>query len=96
MIRVTRHMARGIEMEHPAVFPIKLSEHIIQSWEGNVYDPFLGSGTTLIAAEQLGRVCFGMEIDPGYVGVILQRAADMGLTPTLLETTEPQATPCAK
>lgn len=38
-----------------------------------VYDPFLGSGTTLIAAEQLGRRCFGMEIDPAYCDVIVQR-----------------------
>ena len=46
-----------------------------------VYDPFLGSGTTLIAAEQLGRICYGMEISPAYVAVILQRAKDVGLEP---------------
>ena len=39
----------------------------------SVYDPFLGSGTTLIAAEQLGKACFGMEIDPAYCDVIVQR-----------------------
>jgi DNA modification methylase len=38
-----------------------------------VYDPFLGSGTTLIAAEQTGRVCYGMEIDPRYCDVIVRR-----------------------
>lgn len=38
-----------------------------------VYDPFLGSGTTLIAAEQLGRVCVGTEIDPAYCDVIVER-----------------------
>ena len=38
-----------------------------------VYDPFLGSGTTLIAAELTGRVCYGMELDPKYVDVIVQR-----------------------
>lgn len=41
-----------------------------------VYDPFLGSGTTLIACENLGRKCRGCEIDPGYVAVILQRYKD--------------------
>jgi DNA modification methylase len=61
-----------------------------------VYDPFLGSGTTLIAAEQLGRVCFGMEIDPGYTAVVLERASGLGLEPKLIETIEPQAAPCAK
>lgn len=40
---------------------------------GSVYDPFLGSGTTLIAAEQLGRKCYGMEISPQYCDVILAR-----------------------
>lgn len=39
----------------------------------SVYDPFLGSGTTLIAAEQLGRKCFGIEISPSYCDVILTR-----------------------
>ena len=38
-----------------------------------VYDPFLGSGTTLIAAEMTGRVCCGVEIDPAYVDVIIDR-----------------------
>ena len=41
-----------------------------------VYDPFLGSGTTLIAAEQLGRKCYGMEIDPKYCDVIVKRWED--------------------
>jgi len=38
-----------------------------------VYDPFLGSGTTLIAADQTGRICYGLELDPKYVDVIIQR-----------------------
>ena len=38
-----------------------------------VYDPFLGSGTTLIAAETTGRVCLGMELDPRYVDVAVRR-----------------------
>lgn len=39
----------------------------------DVYDPFLGSGTTIIAAEQLGRTCYGMEIEPKYCQVIVDR-----------------------
>jgi hypothetical protein len=38
-----------------------------------VYDPFLGSGSVLIAAEATGRICHGLEIDPGYVDVIVRR-----------------------
>jgi len=38
-----------------------------------VYEPFCGSGTTLIAAEQLGRTCYGMEISPAYCDVIVKR-----------------------
>jgi DNA modification methylase len=38
-----------------------------------VYEPFCGSGTTLIAAEQTGRVCYGVELDPKYVDVIIRR-----------------------
>jgi DNA modification methylase len=38
-----------------------------------VYDPFLGSGTTLIAAEQSERLCYGVDIDPRYVDVAVQR-----------------------
>jgi DNA modification methylase len=38
-----------------------------------IYDPFLGSGTSLIAAEMSGRVCYGLELDPSYVDVIVRR-----------------------
>ncbi len=38
-----------------------------------VYDPFLGSGTTLIAPELTERVCYGIELDPKYVRVIIER-----------------------
>lgn len=41
--------------------------------EDHVYDPFLGSGTTLIAAEQLDRSCFGLELNPAYCDVIVER-----------------------
>src|SRR5450759_1051609 len=50
-----------------------------------VYDPFLGSGTTLIAAETTGRVCLGMELEPRYVDVAVKRwQAFTGLDACLL------------
>jgi DNA modification methylase len=45
-----------------------------------VYDPFLGSGGTLIAAHRLGRVCYGCELDPKYADAVLRRAEAEGLT----------------
>jgi DNA modification methylase len=51
-----------------------------------VYDPFLGSGTTLVACENLHRVCYAMDIDPGYVAVSLHRWAVLtGETPVRVE-----------
>ncbi|MDD5458135.1 MAG: DNA methyltransferase [Phycisphaerae bacterium] len=53
--------------------------HILTSFDGTcgiVYEPFAGSGTTIIAAERLGRRCFAMEIDPVYVDVAVKRWED--------------------
>ena len=74
--------------EHPTMKPTALFGRAIQNHTRGgdiVADPFLGSGTTLIAAEQLGRVCYGVEIAPKYVAVILQRAVDADLTPRLTD-----------
>ncbi len=64
---------------HPTQKPVALMvtplENHLQRGE-SVYEPFGGSGTTLIAAEMSGRRCFAMEIDPTYVDVIRQRYAD--------------------
>jgi len=38
-----------------------------------IYDPFLGSGTSLIAGEMSGRICYGVELDPAYVDVVVRR-----------------------
>lgn len=45
-----------------------------------VFEPFLGSGTTLIAAHREGRICYGCEIEPKYADVILRRVEAEGLT----------------
>jgi hypothetical protein len=50
-----------------------------------VFDPFLGSGTTLIAAELTGRICYGLDIDPKYVDVIVRRWQDLTGRPATLE-----------
>lgn len=50
-----------------------------------VYDPFLGSGTTLIAAQLTERICYGLEIDPRYVDVIIRRWQLLTKQPAILE-----------
>jgi DNA modification methylase len=61
---------------HTAAFPVGLPAWFMKAYsdEGDaVYDPFMGSGSTLIAAEQEQRACFGMEISPVYCDVIVKR-----------------------
>ena len=62
--------------DHPTQKPVLLFEtpiaNHLRAGEA-VYDPFLGSGTCLLAAERLGRHCYGMEIDPRYVQVTIER-----------------------
>ncbi|MEM6260402.1 MAG: site-specific DNA-methyltransferase [Planctomycetota bacterium] len=61
---------------HPTQKPLELFERAIRNSSKRsdlVFDPFLGSGTTLIAAARLGRRCFGIELEPGYCDVIVRR-----------------------
>ncbi len=62
--------------EHPTMKPVALFAYLVanSSAPGSLlYDPFLGSGTTLVAAEQLGRRCYGLELSPRYCDVIVAR-----------------------
>lgn len=62
--------------EHPTMKPVVLIEKAVansSNWNDVVVDPFLGSGTTLVACERLNRACYAMEIDPRYVDVSVRR-----------------------
>ena len=59
--------------DHPAQFPVALPTEFIKTTTGIAYEPFCGSGTTLIACEQLDRRCFAIEISPNYCDVIVAR-----------------------
>jgi hypothetical protein len=75
-IDVFEYTAGGIKIEHPAPKPTGLWLDLIEHYsepDQTIYDPFLGSGTTLIAAEKLGRICYGVEIEPRYVDVAVKR-----------------------
>lgn len=72
---------------HPTMKPVELMALFIKNstLEGGVcYEPFAGSGTTLVACEQLGRRGRGIELSPAYVAVTLERLAGLGLTPKLV------------
>jgi DNA modification methylase len=65
--------------EHPTMKPVELCERAILNSSlrnSTVLDLFLGSGSTLIAAEKAGRKCYGMELDPKYCDVIVKRWED--------------------
>jgi 16S rRNA G966 N2-methylase RsmD len=94
-VRVFRHMWHGMvkasehgqKRVHPTQKPVALAIWCFENY-GNpktVIDFFSGSGTTIIACEQLGRKCRAIEISPAYVAVALQRWADAtGKTPKLV------------
>jgi DNA methylase/ParB-like nuclease family protein len=69
---------RSEEIEHPTQKPLGLMRWCLgkSKTDGIILDPYLGSGTTLIAAEVESRVCCGAEIEPKYVDVIVQRWQD--------------------
>lgn len=75
MIREGEHDKRL----HPTQKPVMTLEKIIKDFSKEndiIYDGFLGSGSTLIASEKTGRICYGMELDPKYIDVIVQRHVD--------------------
>jgi hypothetical protein len=74
--RVSNRSGENQQHGHGASFPVTLADEALQRFSplgGMVYDPFVGSGTTLIAAEQLSRACRAIEIEPQYCQVTLDR-----------------------
>jgi site-specific DNA-methyltransferase (adenine-specific) len=74
--------------EHPTMKPVALIAAMVENSspnDGRIYEPFCGSGSTLIAAERLTRRCYAIELDPHYCDVILRRwEAETGREATLL------------
>jgi DNA modification methylase len=77
VITVTRQRgAIGEGIDHPAVFPVGLPAFVIEAYTDPgdaVFEPFGGSGTSLLAAQQTGRRCYALEIAPAYVDVAVKR-----------------------
>ena len=64
------------DIDHPAVFPVALPEFVIEAYTDAgdmVFEPFGGSGTTMLAAQRTGRICRSVEIAPEYVDVAIRR-----------------------
>ncbi len=75
---------------HAASMPIHLALHVLESFDGTggiVYEPFCGTGTTIIAAEKLGRRCFAVELVPQYVDVTVKRWQEFTGKAAVLERT---------
>ena len=77
VIRIMRHKGKiGEEIDHPAVFPIALPQHVLESFSDEddiVFEPFCGSGTTLLAAERSERMVRAVESAPEYMDVAIKR-----------------------
>ena len=92
VIRVMRHKGKiGQDIDHPAVFPVALPEFVIEAYTNAgdiVFEPFGGSGTTMLAADRTGRICRTVEIAPEYVDVAIKRFQQNhpGVPVTLLAT----------
>jgi DNA modification methylase len=73
VLDISKQNKNGVK-EHNATFPIDFAAHFVQNFcEKSVLDLFLGSGTTMVASHQLKRKCYGMELDPKYCQVIVDR-----------------------
>ena len=75
-VDIWRHDKPTKSVEHPTMKPVALVVEAIKNSsraEDIVLDPFLGSGSTLIAAEKTGRTCYGVELDPKFVDVVIKR-----------------------
>ena len=74
VVPVARAMSHD-DNGHPAIFPIELPLKALAWWNGTVLDPFMGSGTTLHAAKELGRRAIGIEIEERYCEIAAKRLA---------------------
>jgi DNA modification methylase len=94
VIRVMRHKGKiGEGIDHPAVFPVALPQFVIEAFSATgdlVFEPFGGSGSTMLAAQRTGRICRSVEIAPEYVDVAIRRFRQNHpeVAVTLLESTD--------
>jgi DNA modification methylase len=81
---INPELANHKNIKHPAMFPVELASEYIKAMTNEndiITEPFTGSGSTMVASHQLKRKCYGMELDPKYCQVIVDRMVK--LDPTL-------------
>jgi DNA modification methylase len=89
-----RHLRQGDEGGHATPKPIPLCERAIKSScpdNGLVLDMFIGSGSTMVASHQLNRKCYGMELDPKYCQVIIDRMLKLDPSLKITKNGQPYA-----
>lgn len=73
VVRTPRSLSKSDRSNHPAPYPRKFAEFMLRAWDGTVLDPFMGGGTTLVAAQGMGRPAIGIEIDESYCEIAAKR-----------------------
>jgi DNA modification methylase len=84
VFRVQCARSQGIAHLHPAIMAVDFASEVIKCYSQanqNVYDPFGGAGTTILACEESGRTGLASEINPQYVAISLERLSICGLVP---------------
>lgn len=81
-----------IVVGHGTQKPVEWMARAIANHDGDVYDPFLGSGSTMVAAHQLNRRCYGMELSPKYCQVIVDRMQKLSPEIIVLKNGKPYKT----
>ncbi len=77
LISINSRQDKEFSETHKATFPIEFASHFVVNFaEAIVYDPFAGTGTTLIACEKFKKRCYSIELDPKYCDTIIQRWED--------------------
>jgi hypothetical protein len=88
--RIFSHHWGGEQKMHPTMKPVKVIEWCLKFLDNKpILDIFLGSGSTMVASHQLNRKCYGMELDPKYCQVIVDRMIKLDPTLTIKRNGEP-------
>ena len=91
--RILSHHWGGEEKLHPTMKPVKVMSWCIDFLKSDtILDPFLGSGSTMVAAQQCGRTCYGLELDPKYCQVIVNRMQKLYPSLQITKNGQPYAT----